>query len=284
MHSKTTRRNSKKELTTNSNDMKEKSIKSTMFPPDLHRGQLLKNVGKTGERYFGSMDYVIVNDVGRDRMLVTGFNKAAQPMSMVTVSISEYESLTSLTGVLTPYETENSVKFDIRPIKERLLELPAIERILPSNLRIDEELFNLVKDGTIPSQDELRILVLRYHKALCTAEEIVTLYDSVIFGDEKEKMTANTPNIPDGQIGVHEDKFSWSLGGTTTFAEDPLPYFIDPTITLKRPTGATIKSSADTPPTGFWTYEGTDKFQKVEENTEEEHDEDSEFMEGDSPF
>ncbi len=52
-------------------------------------------------------------------------------------------------------------KIDIAPIREQLLELPVVERILPPNQRIDEEVFNLVKDGELPDQEEMRLLLLK---------------------------------------------------------------------------------------------------------------------------
>lgn len=79
-------------------------------------------------------------------------------------------------------------KIDLGPIQEQLLELPVVERILPKDQRIDEEVFNLVKDGELPSQEEMRLLLLKYHKALVTSEENMRLYNKILFDDGNARL------------------------------------------------------------------------------------------------
>lgn len=87
-------------------------------------------------------------------------------------------------------------KLDLAPIQEQLLELPVVERILPKDQRINEEVFNLVKDGELPDQEEMRLLLLKYHKALVTAEENIQLYNKILFDDGNANPISNNAVQP----------------------------------------------------------------------------------------
>lgn len=91
---------------------------------------------------------------------------------------------------------EGNQKLDLKPIQEQLLELPVVERILPKDQRINEEVFNLVKDGELPDQEQMRLLLLKYHKALVTAEENIQLYNKILFDDGNANPISNNAVQP----------------------------------------------------------------------------------------
>lgn len=117
------------------------------------------------------------------------------------------------------YNPEN--KFDISSVKEQLLELVDTKKILPDNQRIDEEVFNNVVKGNMPSYEEMRILLLRYHKALLNAEEKVQIYDSVIFD---KPLKDNPVTEEDLTFNYTGNSFTTVLSDGSTAADTPTTY------------------------------------------------------------
>lgn len=135
------------------------------------------------------------------------------------------------------WASPDTLKINLKPVQDQLLELPVVERILPKNQRINEKVFNLVEDGEMPSYDDMRLLVLRYHKALETSEKNMELYNKVIFGESGEQ--PEEISIPDGSIGINDqwmDVTEWKMSMLNT------PYMYDST--PKKTASRTLTSKA----------------------------------------
>lgn len=178
---------------------------------------------------------LLVISKDRSSFLVIGVPKGRESHQTWHIGADNYNKLKNC------FEWYINNKLDLTPIQEQLLELPVVERILPKDQRIDEEVFNLVKDGVLPSQEEMRLLLLKYHKALVTSEENIRLYNKILFDDgNSNPISENQPaevmemdyiinpfltkpsRIPSVKkkqnlyTSPEEENFNWQIRGNTT--------------------------------------------------------------------